>query len=184
MVIETFGELPARPDLHLTTTELQEPESSTTYTVQEKPLGSTQPIRIVGIGAGASGLNLIRTLQLNLTDFEVVVYEKNADVGGTWFENLYPGCRCDIPSHSYQFSWRPKKDWSNFCAGAEEIEEYLCRVCDEEGMRDSIKTSHEVVSAQWDETDGRWELSVRNLETGQEVSDYATYLVDGTGILK
>ncbi|KAK4170201.1 hypothetical protein QBC43DRAFT_1770 [Cladorrhinum sp. PSN259] len=183
MVIETFGELPARPDLHLATTELQQPESTTTYTVQEQPLGSTRPIRIVGIGAGASGLNLIRTLRLNLADFEVVVYEKNANVGGTWFENLYPGCRCDIPSHSYQFSWRPKKDWSNFCAGAEEIEEYLCTVCDEEGMGGLIRTSHEVVSAHWNETGGQWELRVRNLETGQEVSDYATYLVDGTGIL-
>ncbi|KAK4151191.1 hypothetical protein C8A00DRAFT_17382 [Chaetomidium leptoderma] len=153
------------------------------YTVQEEPLGSTRHIRIVGIGAGASGLNLIRTLRLNLSDYEVVIYEKNADVGGTWLENRYPGCRCDVPSHSYQFSWRQKKDWSNFFSEAEEIGEYLCRVCDEEGMRDSIKTSHQVVSAQWNEKDGQWELAVRNVETGEEFSDYATFLVDGTGIL-
>lgn len=155
-----------------------------TYTVREQPLGSTRHIRIVGIGAGASGLNLIRTLRLNLTDYEVVIYEKNTDVGGTWLENRYPGCRCDIPSHSYQFSWRPKKNWTNFFSGADEIGEYLCQVCDEEGMRDSIKTSHQVVSAKWNEDDGKWELVVRNLETGEEFNDYATFLVDGTGILK
>ncbi|KAK4105331.1 FAD/NAD(P)-binding domain-containing protein [Parathielavia hyrcaniae] len=149
----------------------------------EQPLGSTRHIRIVGIGAGASGLNLIRTLRLNLSDYEVVVYEKNADVGGTWLENRYPGCRCDVPSHSYQFSWRQKKDWPNFFSGAEDIREYLCRICDEEGMRDSIKTSHQVVSAQWDEKDGRWELVVRDLETGEEFGDYATFLVNGTGFL-
>ncbi|KAK3301009.1 uncharacterized protein B0H64DRAFT_414697 [Chaetomium fimeti] len=154
-----------------------------TYTVREQPLGSTRHIRIVGIGAGASGLNLIRTLRLNLSDYEVTVYEKNTDVGGTWLENRYPGCRCDVPSHSYQFSWRQKKDWTNFFSGAEEIGEYLCRVCDEEGMRDSIKTSHQVVRAEWDEKDGQWELTVRNLETGEEFGDHATFLVDGTGIL-
>ncbi|KAK4128613.1 FAD/NAD(P)-binding domain-containing protein [Parathielavia appendiculata] len=153
------------------------------YTVQEQPLGSTRHIRIVVIGAGASGLNLVRTLRLNLSDFEVAVYEKNADVGGTWFENRYPGCRCDVPSHSYQFSWRQKKDWTNFFSTAEEIGEYLCRVCDEEGMRESIRTSHQVVSAQWSEKDGQWELVIRNLESGEEFSDYATFLVNGTGIL-
>ncbi|KAK4239689.1 hypothetical protein C8A03DRAFT_13914 [Achaetomium macrosporum] len=154
-----------------------------TYTVREQPLGSTRHIRIVGIGAGASGLNLIRTLRLNLSDYEAVIYEKNADVGGTWLENRYPGCRCDVPSHNYQFSWRQKKDWTNFFAAAEEIGEYLCHVCDEEGMRDSIKTSHQVVSARWNEEDGRWVLVIRNLETGEEFGDHATFLVDGTGIL-
>ncbi|KAK4043690.1 hypothetical protein C8A01DRAFT_32219 [Parachaetomium inaequale] len=159
------------------------PQPGAAYTVQEKPLGSTRHIRIVGIGAGASGLNLIRTLRLNLTDYEVTVYEKNADVGGTWLENRYPGCRCDVPSHSYQFSWRQKKDWTNFFSGADEIGAYLCRVCDEEGMRDSIKTSHQVFSAWWNEKDGQWELVVKDLETGEEFGDHANFLVDGTGIL-
>ena len=169
---------------HSNTAAVEPSQPAVAYTVREQPLGTTRHIRIVGIGAGASGLNLIRTVRLNLTDYEVVVYEKNTDVGGTWLENRYPGCRCDVPSHSYQFSWRPKKDWSNFFSAAEEIGEYLCKVCDEEGMRDSIKTSHQVISAQWNEDDGQWALVIRNLETGTEFSDYATFLVDGTGILK
>ncbi|KAK2073106.1 hypothetical protein P8C59_007412 [Phyllachora maydis] len=131
------------------------------YRVRETPLGTAKHIRIVGIGAGASGLNMIRTLRLDLTNYEVTVYEKNAEVGGTWYENRYPGCRCDVPSHNYQFSWRPKHDWSNFHAPAEEIEEYLCELCDEEGMRDVIKTRHEIT----------------------EFDDYAHFLLDGTGIL-
>lgn len=159
------------------------PQAGAAYTVREQPLGSARHIRIVGVGAGASGLNLIRTLRLNLDDYEVTIYEKNSDVGGTWLENRYPGCRCDVPSHSYQFSWRQKRDWSNFFSGAEEIGDYLCRVCDEEGMRDSIKTSHQVVSARWSEKDGQWELVIKNLETGEEFGDRATFLVDGTGIL-
>jgi hypothetical protein len=179
-------DIPTEPMAHLNghTTASKPSENGHAYTVREQPLGATRHIRIVGIGAGASGLNLIRTLRLNLTDYEVTVYEKNTDVGGTWLENRYPGCRCDVPSHSYQFSWRQKKDWTNFFSPAEEIGEYLCRVCDEEGMRDSIKTLHQVVSAQWNEEDGQWELVVRTLETGEEFSDHATFLVDGTGILK
>ncbi|KAK3906964.1 hypothetical protein C8A05DRAFT_40295 [Staphylotrichum tortipilum] len=159
------------------------PNSNAAYTVREQPLGTTRHVRIVGVGAGASGLNLLRTLRLNLDNYEAVLYEKNADVGGTWLENRYPGCRCDVPSHSYQFSWRQKRDWTNFFSGAEEIGEYLREVCDGEGMRESVKTLHQVVEARWSEKDGQWELVVKNLETGEEFSDYATFLVDGTGIL-
>ncbi|KAK5663433.1 hypothetical protein OQA88_3862 [Cercophora sp. LCS_1] len=159
------------------------PSPKHTYTVREQPLGSTRHIRIVGVGAGASGLNMIRTLRLNLTDYELVVYEKNVDVGGTWLENRYPGCRCDVPSHNYQFSWKPKHDWSNFFAPAEEIGEYLKQVCDGEGMRDVIKTSHQITSAVWNERDARWNLVVRDLESGHEFVDYANFLVDGTGVL-
>jgi cation diffusion facilitator CzcD-associated flavoprotein CzcO len=166
------------------TMENEPPQPSSQYEVREKPLGSTRHIRIVGIGAGASGLNLIRTVRLNLSDYELVVYEKNADVGGTWLENRYPGCRCDIPSHSYQFSWRKKKDWSNFHATAEEIGAYLCQVCDEEDMRSTIQTQHRVDEAWWNEKDGQWELVVHNLKTGETFRDYATFLVNGAGILK
>lgn len=160
------------------------PEGTSAYQVDEKPVGSGRRIRIAGIGAGASGINMIRTLRLNLTDYELVIYEKNEDVGGTWFENRYPGCRCDVPSHSYQFSWRPNHEWTNFFSPAKEIRNYLCRVCDEEGMRDTIKTNHRVTAAKWNESQGSWELRVHNSETDQEFVDHANFLVDGTGILK
>lgn len=165
-------------------TAFSPPQHGAEYTIQEAPLGSARHVRVVCVGAGASGLSLIRALRLQLTEYEITVYEKNADVGGTWLVNRYPGCRCDVPSHSYQFSWRQKKDWSNFFSPAEEIGAYLCQVCEEEKMGESIKTLHQVVSAQWDEKEGQWELVVRNLETGEEFSDSATFLVDGTGILK
>jgi cation diffusion facilitator CzcD-associated flavoprotein CzcO len=154
------------------------------YSVLEQPLGSARPVRIAIIGAGASGINMIRALRLGLKNYEVVVYEKNEEVGGTWFENRYPGCRCDVPSHNYQFSWRPNKEWSNFFAPAEEIYEYLNRVCDEEDMRGSIKTMHQIVKAAWDEAKGVWGLEVQDLRTGQVVADEAHFLLNGGGILK
>ncbi|KAK0618273.1 hypothetical protein B0T17DRAFT_331851 [Bombardia bombarda] len=181
MVIEMSGNRLTRLD-HAFGDDPSSPEPPR-YTVREQPLGSTRHIRIIGIGAGASGLNMLRTLWLNLTDYEVTIYEKNADVGGTWFENRYPGCRCDIPSHSYQFSWRPKHDWENFFSSAEEIGDYLRQVCDEEKMGDSIKTLHQVVSARWNEKDGLWNLEIQNLQTGEVIKDSAHFVVDGSGIL-
>ncbi|EON96822.1 putative phenylacetone monooxygenase protein [Phaeoacremonium minimum UCRPA7] len=153
------------------------------YSVREEPLGTPKPIRIIGIGAGASGINMVRTLRLNLTDYEHVIYEKNEDVGGTWFENRYPGCRCDIPSHNYQFSWRANPEWSNFFSPAEEIEAYLCQICKDEKMMDVIKTSHKIVGARWNESKGIWEVKVVNLKTGEEFDDYANFLLDASGIL-
>ncbi|KAI1773983.1 FAD/NAD(P)-binding domain-containing protein [Hypoxylon cercidicola] len=153
------------------------------YTIREEPLGTRKHVRIVGIGAGASGMNLIRTLRKNMVNYEHVVYEKNEKVGGTWFENRYPGCRCDIPSHNYQFSWKPNPEWSNFFSPAPEIEEYLTRIFEEEHMMDSIKLRHKVVGAWWDENRGLWDISVLNLETGEEFKDQANFLVDGSGIL-
>lgn len=156
------------------------------YTVKEEPLGTARHLRIVGIGAGASGINMVRTLRLRMhNNYEHVVYEKNTDVGGTWFENRYPGCRCDIPSHNYQFSWRPNREWSNFFSPAEEINAYLCRICEDEGMRGNvIKTEHEVLGARWDEGQGHWVLAVVNLRTSERFSDYADFLIDASGILK
>ena len=169
------------------------PMPAPAYTVKEQPLGTARHVRIVGIGAGASGINMVRTLRLRLPagSFEHVVYEKNSGVGGTWHENRYPGCRCDIPSHNYQFSWRPNRAWTNFFSPAEEINAYLGRVCDDEGMRDSvIKTEHEVRSARWDEAQGRWQLTVADLRCAEKqagagacFSDYADFLVDASGIL-
>lgn len=154
------------------------------YAIREEPLGTTKHVRIVGIGAGASGINMVRTLRRNLTNYEHVIYEKNEKVGGTWFENTYPGCRCDVPSHNYQFSWRRNPEWSNFFAPAAEIEQYLTRICEEEHMMDTIKTQHKVIGAWWDENRGLWDIKVLNLGTGEEFRDQANFLVDGSGILK
>lgn len=153
------------------------------YNVIDQPLGTPKPIRIVCIGAGVSGINLLRTLRLNLIDYEAQIYEKNEQVGGTWLENRYPGCRCDIPSHCYQYSWRPNTKWSNFFAPAREINDYLCQVCKEEDMMPLIKLQHQVTAALWDEARSIWRLKVEDLQTGVEFDDEANFLINASGIL-
>ncbi|KAL1847784.1 hypothetical protein Plec18167_002516 [Paecilomyces lecythidis] len=165
------------------TDELEKRDHASTYSILEKPLGTPRHIRIVGIGAGASGLNMIRTLRKKLTHYEFLIYEKNPQVGGTWFENRYPGCKCDIPSHNYQFSWRKNPEWTSFFSPAAEIEHYLCKLCEEERFYDSIRTSHIVSRAAWNEDKGIWELGIKNLQDETELEDYCHFLLDARGIL-
>lgn len=152
----------------------------------DKPLGTARKIRIITIGAGASGLNLVRTLRLHLEPGSYVhqIYEKNPCVGGTWYENRYPGCRCDIPSHNYQFSWRPNPEWSSFFSPAEEIGAYLCKICDEEDMAREIRLGCMVMGAEWHAAEAVWKVKLRDVETGEESEDESEVLINAGGILK
>lgn len=87
------------------------PSANEPYQVNEKPLGEPRHLRVITIGAGAAGLNLARQVDKHMKNVDHVIYEKSPDVGGTWFENRYPGCACDIPSHNYQFTWEPCRSW-------------------------------------------------------------------------
>ncbi|KAL3463950.1 FAD/NAD(P)-binding domain-containing protein [Aspergillus heterothallicus] len=173
----------AQPRLAQLAQHLPNASPKSKYTICEQPLGTTRPLRIISIGAGASGINMARTLRLHMMNYTHVVYEKNPAVGGTWFENRYPGCKCDIPAHNYQFSWFPNPGWRSFFADAGEIEEYLCRACESEKLAGGIKLEHRVVGAWWVENKGQWRVSVENLRSGKVFDDWCHFLLDGTGIL-
>ncbi|KAK5046735.1 hypothetical protein LTR84_007496 [Exophiala bonariae] len=153
------------------------------FSTLEQPMGTPRHVKIITIGAGVSGLNMIRRLRKSLVNYEHTVYEKNADVAGTWFENTYPGCQCDHPSHNYQFSWRPNPAWSQFSATSAEIKAYLCDLCDAEAMRPEIKLMHKVQHAEWNEADGEWKLEIQNLQTGEVGLDHCHFLLNATGVL-
>lgn len=83
------------------------------YSISDTRLGEPRDLRIITVGAGASGLNLAHQIEKHMKHVAHIIYEKNPEVGGTWFENRYPGCACDIPSHSYQFTWEPYPGWKH-----------------------------------------------------------------------
>src|SRR5687767_6735576 len=88
---------------------------------------------IVIVGSGFGGLGMaIRLLQSGVRDF--VVLERAGDVGGTWRDNTYPGCACDVQSHLYSFSFAPNPDWSRTFSPGWEIQEYLQRCAREYGV--------------------------------------------------
>src|ERR671933_612695 len=90
-------------------------------------------VRIAIIGSGFAGLcAAIRLEQTGRDDF--VVLERAGDVGGTWRDNSYPGCACDVPSHLYSFSFAPNPDWTRSFSPQPEIWEYLRRCADRYGI--------------------------------------------------
>lgn len=131
-------------------------EFNPVYEVLEQPLHSRKPIHIIVVGAGASGLNIAFKAAKQLTNVTFSIYEKNEDVGGTWLENRYPGCTCDIPSHAYQWSFARTSDWSSYYAGSEEIWDYMKKWAVESGLCEKVKFNHRVTKAAWKEEKGRW----------------------------
>src|SRR5690242_21814278 len=105
--------------------------------------------RALIIGSGFSGLGMGIELQKRNVDF--LVLEKADDIGGTWRDNTYPGCACDIPSHLYSFSFEPKADWKNLFSYQPEIQEYLRGVSDKYGLRRYIVFNSHVERAHWDD---------------------------------
>ena len=112
-----------------------------------------EDVRVAIIGAGFGGLGAaIRLDQEGIHDF--VVLEKSDDVGGTWRENTYPGCACDVPSHLYSFSFALNPEWSRSFAPQPEILDYLRAMADR--VRDKVRFGAEVESARWDDDEQRW----------------------------
>lgn len=81
------------------------------FAVSDQHIHKPRYIKVIVIGAGISGIAFSYKAQF-LDEVEYVIYEKNADVGGTWLESRYPGCSCDIPAHSYSYPWVGNPNWS------------------------------------------------------------------------
>ena len=111
--------------------------------------------RVAILGAGFGGLGMaIRLLQSGERDF--IVLEKAADVGGTWRENTYPGCQCDVASNIYSYSFAPNPRWSREFAWQHEILAYLRDCADRFGVRPFLRLGHEVLEARWLQDRQRW----------------------------
>jgi cation diffusion facilitator CzcD-associated flavoprotein CzcO len=113
-------------------------------------------IAIVGAGFGGLGA-AIRLKQAGFDDF--IVLDKADDIGGTWRDNSYPGCACDVPSHLYSFSFALNPDWSDTFSGQAEIWDYLKRCVDRFGVRPHLRLGQELVDAAWSAETGRWHLT-------------------------
>ncbi|KAH7489978.1 FAD-binding monooxygenase [Fusarium oxysporum f. sp. matthiolae] len=153
------------------------------YRVWDTCLGEPRQLRVITIGAGAAGLNLAYQIDRHMKNIDHIIYEKNPEVGGTWYENRYPGCACDIPSHSYQFTWEPNPNWSQFYSTAPEILEYLLSVARKYELYRFVKLGHQVVNAEWWEEKGTWRVKIQDLTTGEVSEDWCNFLISGSGIL-
>ena len=141
----------------------------------------TEPVDAIVVGAGFSGLYTLLRLRDGL-GLRVRVFEAGGGVGGTWYWNRYPGCRCDVPSYCYSFSFSPELDqewsWSEMNAPQPEIERYLNHVADRFDLRRDISFNTRVTAARYDEASRLWEIT-----TADGAQLRARYFISAAGIL-
>jgi len=131
-------------------------------------------VRVLVVGAGLSGICMaVKLREAGVEDF--VVIDRAEEIGGTWRDNTYPGCACDVPSALYSFSFEPKADWSRFYAGQEEIRAYAHTVAERHGVVPYLRLGVDMERADWDEGAQRWRVQTSAGEYEAQV------LVAGTG---
>jgi cation diffusion facilitator CzcD-associated flavoprotein CzcO len=140
------------------------------------PETAARHVHIALAGAGLSGIGMAIALkQDGIEDF--VVLERADDLGGTWRDNTYPGCACDIPSFVYSFADAQNPGWSRLFAGQAEIQAYVQEVAGRHRLGPHLRFGHEVLAADWDEDHQRWEVQT----TGENFT--ADVIISAAGAL-
>lgn len=117
---------------------------------------------VVVIGCGESGL--LAGIRLKEAGIPFTIIEKNAGVGGTWWENTYPGARVDVGNHFYCYSFEPSDHWTEFFARQPELQAYFDRVMRKHGVEPHVRFETEVLGATWDDDTATWSVHVRTTD--------------------
>ena len=154
--------------------ELDGTDARAVAPVADRAVAASLPVVI--IGCGMSGL--LAAIRLQEAGFPYVVIEKNAGVGGTWWENRYPGARVDVGNHFYCYSFEPSDHWTEFFAQQPELQAYFHRVMEKHGVPSHVRWNTEVVGATWDEATATWTVA---LDSGERLT--ARALISAVGQL-
>ncbi|KAK2016149.1 FAD/NAD(P)-binding domain-containing protein [Colletotrichum eremochloae] len=147
---------------------------------------STRRMRILSIGAGVTGIMNAYYIQKQMRNVEHVIYDKNEDLEGVWFENRYPGCACDVPSHAYTLPFALNPDWPRFYSSGSEIWAYVKKVCDVFDLTKHMRFKHRVIGCYWQQDTDSWLVKTRRaLPDGSTYAfeDHCTVLLYGPGLL-
>ncbi|KAI0260380.1 FAD/NAD-binding domain-containing protein [Gloeopeniophorella convolvens] len=144
---------------------------------------SNHEFNVVIIGSGIGGLLAAIALKTKWGLEDFVIYERASDIGGTWRDNVYPGCASDVPIHNYSLASDPKPDWKRSHALQPEILEYLQGVTDKYGLRSYCKFHTSVDNLEWDPEANVWRIETRDVRTGETQQSRATAVVSAIGIL-
>lgn len=134
---------------------------------------------VVIVGAGVSGIAMGTTLkQLNIP---FIIIEKNAEVGGTWWQNRYPGCGVDTPNHAYSFSFGDRYRWNRYFAPREQLQDYMQHTATAMGLRQHIRLQTEFRKGRWNEKNQCWDVTISSCNGTEEIE--AAALVTAIGQL-
>ncbi len=134
-------------------------------TMEEIPADAKQAFHVVVVGAGMSGL--LSGVRLQEAGIPFTIVEKHADVGGTWYQNTYPGCRVDSENHMYAYSFKPK-DWPQHFSQQEVLRGYFAETADDHGLRERIRFETEVTELAWQEESATWAVHLRKKDGSTE----------------
>ncbi|WP_235900443.1 flavin-containing monooxygenase [Lolliginicoccus suaedae] len=138
---------------------------------------ATHTTRTLIIGTGFSGMGMaIQLLRSGKSDFLII--DKADDFGGTWRDNTYPGCACDVPAHMYSFSFEPNARWSKLWAEQPEIFDYMKSVAAKHDLQRYTHFGRTFTGAEWNETTQTWTATTAEGDTYE-----AEFLVSGVGAL-
>jgi cation diffusion facilitator CzcD-associated flavoprotein CzcO len=127
-------------------------------------MGVKADVEVAIIGSGFVGLCMaIQLRRAGMDSF--AVFERGPDIGGTWRDNTYPGCACDIPSHLYSFSFERQADWTRMYPTQPEIWNYLKHCVEKYGLGPAIRTNTEVRKAEYDEASHLWRVETLEGDT-------------------
>jgi 4-hydroxyacetophenone monooxygenase len=135
---------------------------------------------VVVIGCGESGL--LAGIRLKEAGIPFTIVEKNAGVGGTWWENSYPGARVDVGNHFYCYSFEPSDHWTEYFAQQPELQGYFQGVMQKHGIEPHVRWETEVLGATWDDDRGTWSVRVRTAG-GHDETLVARALISAVGQL-
>lgn len=144
-----------------------------------KPLNAPKGFHVLIVGAGVSGICAGIRLQQAGVSFEI--HDKDESVGGTWYENRYPGCGVDTPSHIYSFSFA-RNDWKQYFSLRDELYAYFRSVAENHGLMPHIHLHNKVETCRWDDTTQEWEVTISQKD-GTKCTRRANVVISGVGVL-
>ena len=134
--------------------------------------------KVLVIGAGMTGM--AAAIKLREAGYDHILIEKNPEVGGTWYENRYPGVGVDTPSHFYSYSWEIWPDWQHYHPHGADMQRYMLDVADKYGLRGNIRFATTVETLVYDEKNAVWNVTVRAADGSRETI-VANAVINGHG---
>ncbi|RVX74091.1 hypothetical protein B0A52_01923 [Exophiala mesophila] len=151
--------------------------------LKRRAVDNLRRMKVICVGAGMSGIITGILFPRAVENLDLVIYEKNEDLGGTWYESRYPGVACDVPSHAYQFTFENNTQWSRYWASGPEIQAYLKHTAIKYGADRYMKFRHFCEKAEWVESEAKWHVTFKELDTNEIVVDTCDVLLSAVGPL-